>query len=1656
MALTIDSITDDTGTRTGEIAYGGVTNDTTPRLSGTAAAGVIVTISTQNGTTLGTTTADAQGYWNYTPSSPLTDGDYTFVASAQNAGRTETDSFNLTIDTQPDAVPTIATVTDDVGLVQGQLGTGQHSDDTTPTLRGSGATAGDTIRIYDNGQLLGATVVRLDGTWLFTTISTLLEGAHALTVSSIDAAGNESAQSQAFDVIVDVTAPTAMATVRAISDDTGASASDLVTSDNTPTLIATVTGAINADERVQISLDSGRNWQNATLQGADWVIDAATITGTTLADGAYSAISRVIDEAGNPGLASAPVTFTVDTTAPAAVATISAIETDTGMSASDFITRDATLVVAATLTGTLEAGDRVQLSLDAGATWHDATAAGGGVYRYDATGTPLADGTYTFEARVIDVAGNSTVTSQTVVIDTAAPTAGISITGYVDNNGPVQGLITGNFTVTDDPTPQLVGTLSAPLAAGEMVQVFEGTAFLGVANVSGTNWSYDSGLLADGSTHTLKATIVDAAGNTGASASLTMTVDYTITVNNQITIDTTPIVTGSMPFTLDNGIGEYMTVTIAGVTYSSQNGAVVVDPLNGTWYVQVPTALALGVYDVQAKVFSGSGALIVSDDTTSELIIAAPAAPTTLPTAGDPDQKATAVTLTADGQWLIHSNQTMLTSTATNSATVTAFSTTKLVSNTGVGYDYYNYVQNATFIDYNRDGRMDLFTIDSNYDDGQQMFYNNGNGTWSAYQVGARTYAPQSGEFAGDSHTQGSANTWSWYGGIIAIDKNGDGYVDTVNGDQTPNDSGTQGGYASEIVVNNNGTLTGMTKDGSFANNNYAALSIENAKAYGVAQSQPDMELSGVDLNNDGMVDFVMHSQNIVAPQGSVITQNGVATGGSSINDARLVVVSQTAGGWDVTQILNNVFQRGVDTDPYTGNGVAMTWADFNGDGYMDLFMGRGNESTTKSDWAQNNAGEYASRIYFNDGTGKLAFDDAAVGGARDGVGNPTASGMYTFSDNIAGGASLGVDWNHDGKMDIIELPGMYAKTGDSAGITAAAQVGAINLYTNTTNIATGSQASFTTTNLLTQIGQTTIGSDGKKGYNPVTGALAIDLDWDGAKDLMVFTEKGQITYIHNNNAVAEGTALHLRIVDAGGINSFFGNTVQLYDAAGRLVGTQTINPQSGNQTNDSSAIVDFFGLSPTGTYTAVLLRSVNGVSSDVGGLGGTPNGNIVENVNSAWTGLTTGAANHAYVLTAEAGNAANNANTGNGIVGTGYNDTLFATRGTDIYDGGGGTVTISGQESWSNTGGQDIVDYKLAGNTAITVNLSLAAAQNPGLGTATFIHIEGIAGASGNDVFTDNAADNIFNGRGGSDTFNLVNGGRDTLLYERLSTDAVGGNGVDTVNGFTVGTYEATPNADRLDVSALLNGYAADADGPAHYINGVAVIDVGDNIADYLSVTQAGGNTIINIDRDGAGGAYQPTALVTLNGVSATLQTLLANHQIVVSDGDVASAPPTTPGTPGTIDYLYGTNQADTLDGGPDGADVLVGYGGNDLLKVGSGNFQLVDGGSGFDVLQLTGAGINLKLSNVHGVEQINLGAGNTLNVGFQDVLQIPDATPRTLAVQGDGAATVKLSVTDGFAHASGDIQVQNGVTYDVWHAGSGTDVATLLLQQTMNVQQV
>jgi len=1423
----IDALIDDAGQRTGPIAPGGVTDDARPDVLGRGTPGDTITVY-DNGRQLGDVRVGANGKWRFTPGDDLAPGAHSLTVTATDpagnvSGASEPFAFDLDCTPFETLQPSITAVHDDVGPLTGNVAPGGVTDDTRPTIHGTGR-ALSTISVYDGATLLGTTLADGAGQWTFTPAPGLADGEHNVTAIAQDRAGNVSGPAAPFSFCVDSVAPAAPTIVAALDDVgavQGALASGAVTDDRSPTL----TGSAEPGSRVSI-YDNGAKSGDATADATGhWRYTPAT----PLSEGAHAFTATATDAAGNTSPPSQPFDLTTDCTPPRASITIDAIATDSGVSASDFVTGDNTLIFTGSLGQPLAGGEHVQVSVDGGQTWQGAALSPSGAqWTWDNTANALADGEYDVRARVVDAAGNvGHAAQQCVVIDTQPPCQTVSIDCYVDDVGAQTGSF-GSGTTTDDRSPLLKGALSAPLAVGEAVHVYEGATLVGIASVeaSGRAWTLALDGLQAGSHHVYIARVVDAAGNAGArSDAFAFDVRLQVSVDAQTTLDTTPIITGATSFS--HQPGESMQVTVNGVTYRSQDGAVVVDARNGRWYLQIPErdALDAGSYDVSAVMLDGHGAVIARDATACELVIA-PAPVACFGAAGSVDNKATAITLGGDGQWQIYSNQVVFDGRGTSGASLGQYTATVLVPST-TKLAGRNETHSATFADLDRNGTMDIVGEDAKFADGQQAWLFDGT-TYRPVQIGLNETA--AGNAANGTTNHPAANVYASYGGVAVFDANGDGLPDIVYGARVANNAATTGGANSQFVHNTNGTLAGFAKNSAYA--------------YGPLHGQPVKEVSSVDLDNDGAVDIVYHAR------------EGASTAGgrSSENCYRLVVASSDGnGGLRSSQIVNYVFDNQYGT-AQAAHAPSMTWADFNRDGYMDLFLG-----TSYGERA-------ASTIYFNDGNGRLSSTNVSA------IGTPTHT--YAMNDTLTGGPSVALDWNGDGRMDVMEAP-QFGSTGT------------LNLYTNLT---AGGVVKFATSRLQADgsfgMGAcVALGGDVASG-RAVTGIVKLDFDWDGAQDLLVFTAGGHSTYVHNPNAIEHGTSLHLRIVDQNGINAFYGNTVQLVDARGAVVATQIINPQSGNQTNDSTGIVDFHGLDPNGTYSAVLLRNVGGVSSDVGGVASVA-ANAIEHVNGAWSGLAPGAANHAYVLTAAGALGASDVNAWSGragggadLVGTGYNDTFVAQTGTAVYDGAGGATTVSGQGVWSSTGGLDVVDYKLAGATSLSIDLNQTGAQFTGYNTATFRNVEGIAGAAGDDRFVGNAADNLFEGRGGSDCFDLQSGGRDTLVYRVSSAaDATGGNGADIVNGFHVGLWEASTNADRLDVSSLLIGYRPA--GGACCADGAAALDASGHIADYLRTTTSDGNTLVSIDRDGAGGAFGWTPLAVLNGVETDLATLLANHQI-------------------------------------------------------------------------------------------------------------------------------------------------------------------------------
>ncbi|ENT5156500.1 Ig-like domain-containing protein [Escherichia coli O157:H7] len=1298
------------------------------------ATGAQVTV-TLNGHNYSATT-DASGNWTLTvPVSDLAalgQANYTVSASATSAaGNTASSQANLLVDSGlPDV--TINTVAGDDIINAAEAGADQ-------TISGvvTRAAAGDTVTVTLGGNTYTATV-QSNLSWSVSVptadLQALGNGDLTITASVTNANGNTGSGTR--DITIDANLP-------GLRVDTVAG-DDIVNSiEHGQALVITGgSSGLNAGAVLTVTINSVA--YSATVQAdGSWSVGIPAANVSAWPAGPLTVEVDGQSSANNPVSVSHP--FTVDLTAVAI--SINTVASDDVINAAE---KGTNLTLSGSTSG-IESGQTVTVTF--GGKTYTASVAANGSWSVNVPAADLAtlpEGAANVQASVSSASGNSASATHAYSVDASAPTLTINTIASDDI-----------LNAAEAGSPLTISGTSTAETGQTVTVTLNGATYTGTVQADGS-WSVSVPTSALGalntSNYTVSATVNDKAGNPG-SASHNLAVDTTAPVLTINTVAGDDIINDAehaqalvISGTSSGGeAGDVVSVVLNGKTYTSEpGGAVVVDPAHNTWYVQLPDTDALTVsataYTVTAQVKSSAGNgnnANISNGTVT--VNAAIDYTPTWTTASKTTAWGLTYGLDSHGMWTVLANQQVMQSTDPLTWSKTALTL----------YQSGNNYATSSIADYDRNGTGDLFITRDDYGTGYiNGFTNNGDGTFS-------------------SAIQVTVGTLTWYGSIVAFDKEGDGYLDFWIGDAGGPDSNT-------FLWNNAGTLVGN----STTSNSGGSATVGGAVTGYLSLN----EGSGVDLNNDGRIDLVQHTYNL----------NNYYTLSSLINQGNGTFV------WG--QNTTNTFLSGAGSGAMSSS-VSMTWADFDGDGDMDLFLP-----------ASQGRANYGSLLFNTNGV----------------LGSPVAVGATATT--YASQFSLAVDWNHDGLMDIARI----------------AQTGQSYLYTNVSNASNWTQSAL-----------------GGSQSGTTSGVAAMDYDWDGAVDVLVSKQSGSVFLSRNTNTVSYGTSLHLRITDPNGINVYYGNTVKLYNSAGVLVATQIINPQSGMGVNDTSALVNFYGLNAGETYNAVLIKST-----------GTTASNIDQTVNTSWGGLQATDATHAYDLSAEAGTASNNGK----FVGTGYNDTFFATAGTDTYDGSGGWVYSSGTGTWLANGGMDVVDFRLS-TVGVTANLSSTAAQATGFNTSTFTNIEGISGSNFNDILTGSSGDNQLEGRGGNDTLNIGNGGHDTLLYKLLNaSDATGGNGSDVVNGFTVGTWEGTADTDRIDIRELLQGSGYTGNGKASYVNGVATLDAqAGNIGDFVKVTQSGSDTIVQIDRDGTGGTFATTNVVTLTGVHTDLATLLANHQLMV-----------------------------------------------------------------------------------------------------------------------------------------------------------------------------
>ena len=418
-------------------------------------------------------------------------------------------------------------------------------------------------------------------------------------------------------VLVDAVNPSAPTTPDlALASDSGASNTDNVTSDTTPTL----TGTAEAGSTVTLYDTDGTVLGTTTATGGNW-----SITSTTLSSGSHTITAKVTDAAGNVSSASAGLAITIDAVAPTAVALSTTSLADT------VATSGSTL---ATLSATDTSGLTYSLVAGAGDTHNGRFTITGTDLK--AGGSNLAAGTYDIRVRATDAAGNFTDQTFTVTVTSGPSVASINRAGAsaLTNASSVDYTVTYNESVTGVDVSDFVltttgtagGTIASISGSGTTYTVTvntlsgDGTLRLDLNN-SGTGivnagTQAITGGFTSGQTYTLDTT----APTAPSGLDMTAGSDSGISDTDNITSVTTPIITGG-------GAEAGATVKLYDTDGTTLLGTTTADGA-GNWSI-TSSALSAGSHTLTTKVTDASGntsaastGLNVTVDTTAPTAIA--------------------------------------------------------------------------------------------------------------------------------------------------------------------------------------------------------------------------------------------------------------------------------------------------------------------------------------------------------------------------------------------------------------------------------------------------------------------------------------------------------------------------------------------------------------------------------------------------------------------------------------------------------------------------------------------------------------------------------------------------------------------------------------------------------------------------------------------------------------------------------------------------------------------------------------------------------------------------------------------------------------------------------------------------------------------------
>ncbi|MCP5019410.1 MAG: hemagglutinin, partial [Ketobacter sp.] len=599
----ISAITDDS-----YVAGDGFTTDGTLVITGTAEPSMTVTLYL-NSVAIGTSIADGEGNWSVDYSAVnLSDGSYMLTADSTflTLQSAISPQFPVVIDRVPPAAPSVLNISLDSGL----SATDYITNDTRLVFDGVSEPFAQ-IRLRRDATVLGNTTADASGNWSFDySVIALSEGGHSVQLMATDRAGNQSAWSSLFNLMIDTAAPNPIGSI-ALQPDTGV-IGDGVTATGAIQLV----GTADAGDYVEVFVDGSSVGQVLVDSSGDWILD---LSAAPLVNGNYSVTTQVVDLAGNQSSVSPGFDIVINALPPS-MPVISGITTDTGL-ASDGITADSTLEVL----GTADAVADVYVYID-GVGVGVTTADMFGNWSFDHTATVLTDGVHILTAQAENISGLQSPMSVAfnLVIDTAAPVVP-AITSMTTDTGVLGDLITGDNTLLFGGTSEADAT----------IEIFIGASSVGTTTANGSGvWAFDySGTTLSDGVYSITATAQDASGNTSAaSLAYAITVDTGLPAAPAITTMTTDtgvlgdLITGDNTLLFSGTSEADATIEIfigaSSVGTTTANGS-------GVWTFDYSgTTLSDGAYSVTATAQDTSGNTSVASTSFNLTIdVVAPAAP---------------------------------------------------------------------------------------------------------------------------------------------------------------------------------------------------------------------------------------------------------------------------------------------------------------------------------------------------------------------------------------------------------------------------------------------------------------------------------------------------------------------------------------------------------------------------------------------------------------------------------------------------------------------------------------------------------------------------------------------------------------------------------------------------------------------------------------------------------------------------------------------------------------------------------------------------------------------------------------------------------------------------------------------------------------------